>query len=151
VCDRLEQAQTRYKLQYDRNHRDLEFQVKEWAWFHLLHRPITSLQACPRAGSPGMSHAEIVQGQPSHVCHNLSNPAYQDFFVATRQAASRDLDRLQSCPAMAYRGQNTRSVRWLPIVLLGQSNVVNIMKLTPLGSCSLYAIVPTRSMTWNGP
>jgi hypothetical protein len=44
VRDRLEQEQTHYKLQYDRNHRDLKFAVGEWAWLQLLHRPIALLQ-----------------------------------------------------------------------------------------------------------
>jgi hypothetical protein len=44
VRDRLERVQTRYKLQCDHNHRELEFQVGEWAWLRLLHRPIASLQ-----------------------------------------------------------------------------------------------------------
>jgi transposase InsO family protein len=48
VRDRLEQAQTRYKLHYDRHHREQEFQVDEWAWLRLLHRPIASLQVVGR-------------------------------------------------------------------------------------------------------
>jgi hypothetical protein len=55
VCDRLEQAQTHYKLQYDCNHRDLEFHMGEWAWLHLLHRLIASLQVADR-GKLGPKH-----------------------------------------------------------------------------------------------
>jgi hypothetical protein len=32
-----------YKLFYDRTHRDMSFQVGQWVWLRLLHRPITSL------------------------------------------------------------------------------------------------------------
>jgi hypothetical protein len=43
IRDRLEQTQQHYKLHYDRKHRNVEFQVGDWVWLRLLHRPITSL------------------------------------------------------------------------------------------------------------
>jgi hypothetical protein len=43
VRERLEQAQQQHKAFYDRKHRQLDFMVGEWAWLHLLHRPIASL------------------------------------------------------------------------------------------------------------
>lgn len=43
VCDRLEQAQQHAKLQYDKSHRLVEFQVHDWVLLRLLHRPTTSL------------------------------------------------------------------------------------------------------------
>jgi len=41
--DRLEQAQQYSKVQYDRKHRELSFEVGQWVWLRLLHRPVASL------------------------------------------------------------------------------------------------------------
>lgn len=38
VRDRLLQAQQYAKRIYDGHHRDLEFDVGDWVWLHLLHR-----------------------------------------------------------------------------------------------------------------
>jgi hypothetical protein len=43
VRDRLEQAQQHHKDCYDRKHRQLEFQVGQWVWLRLLHRPMASM------------------------------------------------------------------------------------------------------------
>jgi hypothetical protein len=48
IRERLEQAQTYYKLYYDKKHRVVEFQEGElqegkWVWLRLLHRPVASL------------------------------------------------------------------------------------------------------------
>jgi hypothetical protein len=48
IRERLEQAQARYKYQNDRHHRELDFEVGEWGWLRLLHRPIASLQGASR-------------------------------------------------------------------------------------------------------
>jgi hypothetical protein len=48
IRERLEQAQAHHRYQYDRNHWELEFEVGEWAWLRLLHRPIASLQGASR-------------------------------------------------------------------------------------------------------
>jgi hypothetical protein len=45
IRERLELAQQRYKAYYDRNHRDAEYQVGQWVWLRLLHRPVASLPA----------------------------------------------------------------------------------------------------------
>jgi hypothetical protein len=37
ICDRLEQAQQRYKYFYDERHRDLMFDVGQWVWLHPIH------------------------------------------------------------------------------------------------------------------
>jgi hypothetical protein len=42
IRERLEQAQSYQKLQYDRNHREVEFQPGQWIWLRLLHRPMAS-------------------------------------------------------------------------------------------------------------
>jgi hypothetical protein len=43
IKERLELAQQHYKAYYDRTHRDAEFQVGQWVWLRLLHRPVASL------------------------------------------------------------------------------------------------------------
>jgi hypothetical protein len=43
IHKRLEQAQQRYKGAYDKDHRDVQFQVGQWVWLRLLHRPVASL------------------------------------------------------------------------------------------------------------
>jgi hypothetical protein len=43
IQDRLEQVQQLYKTNYDRNHRDVEYQVGQWVWLQLLHHPMASL------------------------------------------------------------------------------------------------------------
>lgn len=43
VRDRLEQAQQYSKVQYDRKHRELSFEVGQWVWLRLLHRLVASL------------------------------------------------------------------------------------------------------------
>jgi hypothetical protein len=43
ICERLEQTQSYQKLQYDRKHREVEFQPGLWVWLRLLHRPMASL------------------------------------------------------------------------------------------------------------
>jgi hypothetical protein len=48
VHEQLEQAQNHYKLQYDRNHRVLEFNPGNWVKLWLLHRPIGSLNVAGR-------------------------------------------------------------------------------------------------------
>lgn len=48
VRDRLEQAQQFAKAQYDKKHRELEFQVGDWGLLRLLHRPLASLDVCGR-------------------------------------------------------------------------------------------------------
>jgi hypothetical protein len=48
ACERLEQDQNHYKLQYDRKHRELEFSEGDWVWLHLIHRLIASLNVADR-------------------------------------------------------------------------------------------------------
>jgi hypothetical protein len=43
IREELKQAQQRYMVFYDRNHRELEFTPSKWAWLHLLHMPMLSL------------------------------------------------------------------------------------------------------------
>ena len=43
VRERLQQAQEYAKRHYDANHRDLTFDVGDWVWLRLLHRPAQSL------------------------------------------------------------------------------------------------------------
>jgi hypothetical protein len=43
VRDRLLQAQAYAKRHYDAHHRPLEFNVGDWVWLRLLHRPAQSL------------------------------------------------------------------------------------------------------------
>jgi len=43
IRDRLEQAQQYAKVQYDKKHRELSFEVGQWVWLRLLHRPMASL------------------------------------------------------------------------------------------------------------
>lgn len=43
VRDRLLQAQTYAKHQYDKHHRALEFAVGDWVWLRMLHRPAQTL------------------------------------------------------------------------------------------------------------
>jgi hypothetical protein len=38
-----EQAQQYYKTYYDNKHREVTFEVGDWVWIRLLHRPVTSL------------------------------------------------------------------------------------------------------------
>jgi hypothetical protein len=45
IQERLELAQQRYNAYYDRNHRDVEYQVGQWVWLRLLHRHVASLPA----------------------------------------------------------------------------------------------------------
>jgi hypothetical protein len=44
IRDRLEKAQQHYKEFYDRKHREVEFEVGQWVWLRLLHRPVASLE-----------------------------------------------------------------------------------------------------------
>lgn len=57
VRDRLQQAQQHYKMYYDQKHRALEFQVGQWVWLRLLHRPIASLdvQGRGKLGQAGLT------------------------------------------------------------------------------------------------
>jgi hypothetical protein len=43
VKERLVQAQQYHKLHYDRNHREVEFQVVQWVWLCLISRLLASL------------------------------------------------------------------------------------------------------------
>jgi len=43
VCGRLQQAQEYARHHYDAHHRDLEFQVGDWVWLRVLHRPTQTL------------------------------------------------------------------------------------------------------------
>ena len=43
VCERLLQAQEYARQDYDAHHRAVEFQVGDWVWLRLLHRPVQSL------------------------------------------------------------------------------------------------------------
>ena len=36
---RLEQAQAVYKRFYDKHHRDIRYNVGDWVWLRLRHRP----------------------------------------------------------------------------------------------------------------
>jgi hypothetical protein len=43
IRERLEQAQQQYKFFYDCKHREVSFDVDQWVWLHLIHRPLASL------------------------------------------------------------------------------------------------------------
>lgn len=43
IRELLEQAQQQHKAYYDRQHGEAEFQVGQWVWLRLLHRPVASL------------------------------------------------------------------------------------------------------------
>jgi hypothetical protein len=43
VRERLEQAQQQYKHFYDRRYREISFDVGQWVWLRLLHRPLALL------------------------------------------------------------------------------------------------------------
>ena len=43
VRECLQQAQNYAKRHYDAHHRDLTFDVGDWVWLRLLHRPAQSL------------------------------------------------------------------------------------------------------------
>jgi hypothetical protein len=45
---RLEQVQQRYKFFYDERHWDLTFDVGQWVWLYLIHRPTVSLDITNR-------------------------------------------------------------------------------------------------------
>jgi hypothetical protein len=48
VRERLLQAAQQYKHYYDKKHWALSFDVGEWAWLHLQHRPTAFLGAGPK-------------------------------------------------------------------------------------------------------
>jgi hypothetical protein len=48
IRERLVQARHHYKAFYDRNHREVEFEVGQWMWLRLIHRPIASLNVAGR-------------------------------------------------------------------------------------------------------
>jgi hypothetical protein len=52
IRERLVQAQQHYKIFYDRNRREVEFQPGQWVWLHLIHRPLASLDVlgCGKLG-----------------------------------------------------------------------------------------------------
>jgi hypothetical protein len=70
IDDRLEQAQQHYKLHYDRKHCDIEFQVGDWVWLHLLHHPIASLSI------QGRSRLDPCFFRPFQVLAHVSDIAY---------------------------------------------------------------------------
>jgi hypothetical protein len=45
----LEQAQQQYKCFYDRKHREVSFDVGQWVWLRLIHRPLASLDVRGRS------------------------------------------------------------------------------------------------------
>jgi hypothetical protein len=47
IRHRLEQAQGTYKLQYDKHHREVVFEVGDWVWLRLRHRAPASMQVAP--------------------------------------------------------------------------------------------------------
>ena len=49
IRDRLEQARQYSKQQYDKKHRELSFEVGQWVWLRLLHRPMASLNVQGRS------------------------------------------------------------------------------------------------------
>ena len=73
---RLLQAQAYAKRHYDRSHRALEFQVGDWVWLRILHRPTQSLlpgrrdKLSPRFAGP----YQIVE-RIGEVAYRLSLPA----------------------------------------------------------------------------
>jgi hypothetical protein len=49
IRERLEQAQQQYKFFYDRKHREVFFDVGQWVWLRLIHRPLASLDVRGRS------------------------------------------------------------------------------------------------------
>jgi hypothetical protein len=49
VKEGLEQAQQQYKFFYDCKHQKVSFEVGQWVWLRLLHRPLTSLDVHGRS------------------------------------------------------------------------------------------------------
>lgn len=47
--EHLDQAQQYHKVQYDKAHREVVFQVGDWVWLRLLHRPLTSIGVCDQS------------------------------------------------------------------------------------------------------
>ena len=75
VRDRLEQTQQYSKHQYDKKHRELSFEVCEWVWLRLQHRPISSLKVQGR-GKLGPKYFGPYQmaEKVSDVAYRLSLP-----------------------------------------------------------------------------
>jgi hypothetical protein len=71
VHEQLEQAQNHYKLQYDRNHQELEFNPGDWVWLRLLHRPVASLNVIGR-GKLGLKYYD-----PFRVRERIGEVAYK--------------------------------------------------------------------------
>jgi hypothetical protein len=49
IHERLEQAQQQYKFFYDRKHHEVSFDVGQWVWLRLIHRPLASLDVRGRS------------------------------------------------------------------------------------------------------
>jgi hypothetical protein len=48
IREQLVQAQQHYKAFYDRNHREVDFEVGWWVWLRLIHRLMASLNVTRR-------------------------------------------------------------------------------------------------------
>jgi hypothetical protein len=49
IRERLHQAQQHYKTVYDGKHREVLFEVGQWVWLWLVHRPMASLNVAGRS------------------------------------------------------------------------------------------------------
>jgi len=76
VRARLLQAQEYAKRHYDRTHHALEFQVSDWVWLRILHRPTQSLLPGRRGKlSPRFAGPYQIVERIGEVAYRLSLPA----------------------------------------------------------------------------
>lgn len=101
VRDRLLQAQQYAKKHYDAHHRALEFEVGEWVWLRLHHRPALSVpghvrgKLVPRFYGPYQILARI-----GSVAYSLQLPEgarLHDFFHISMLKKFQGSPRLQCC------------------------------------------------------
>jgi hypothetical protein len=93
VRERLEQAQQQYKFYYDRKHREVSFDVGQWVWLRLIHRPLDSLDV-RGAASLGQSSMDLFASGKRlvrwHTGYSFpSAPSYMMFFMSTSSSCSK--------------------------------------------------------------
>jgi transposase InsO family protein len=137
VHDRLLQAQQRDKLYYDNKHREVSFEIGQWVWLRLHHRPATSLtgptrsKLAPRFYGPYKvlqridSVAYRLELPPRSRLHNVFHVSLLKPFHGDPPAAPPTLPdihhgRVIPKPEHVHKARLCRGVRQILVQLVGQ-------------------------------
>jgi hypothetical protein len=117
VWERLEQVHNHYKLQYDCNHQELEFNHRDWVWLHLLHRPITSFNVASRGKlSPKFYGPFQVHERVGNLAYKLVLPSgaklHDTFHVRVVHQGRSWLEPIEVIKSRLTRGRCELLIRW---------------------------------------